>query len=148
MTEHRLQSDAMRKRGEAVLRWAALSCVAIVGVSSCYASTDYGTYPEGKIVQSGSLVREWTGEGEQLVLKANDAFSASRLQLRYFQCPSDGIQRKSGDGSWSTIEDGGSTSVLIRFEDGCSATLWAGESEGRTVLWATQGGEGRALILR
>lgn len=125
-----------------------LPAAAVLLVSGCYVSTDYGLYPQGKLVQKASLVREWSGDGAELVLKQNEIFSATGLTLKYFECPSDGLQEKSGDGTWSSIDDGDSTSVLIRFGGGCSATLWTGESEGKTVLWATQEDENQVLVLQ
>ncbi|MFE4666740.1 hypothetical protein ACFRI7_18095 [Streptomyces sp. NPDC056716] len=117
-------------------------------MSACYVSTDYDRYPEGKLVADAELVREWTGEGAELSLRGDATFSASALLLEYFSCSSSGVQRKSGQGTWDTIEDRGVTSVLIRFGDGCSASMWTGMSEGKTVLWATQAGESELLILR
>ncbi|GGZ66347.1 hypothetical protein [Streptomyces bluensis] len=93
-------------------------------------------------------MREWAGDGAELALKENATFSAAGLMLEYFECSSGGIQKKSGGGTWTTIEDGDTTTVLIDFQDGCSATLWAGESEGKTVLWATQADEAEVLILK
>lgn len=115
-----------------------MPAVAVLLVSGCYVSTEYGRYPEGRLVQSAALVRIWAGEGAELALKENEVPSAAGLTLKYFSCPADGLQKKSGDGTWSSIDGGDSTSVLIHFEDGCSATMWTGESEGKTVLWATQ----------
>ncbi|WP_155054073.1 hypothetical protein [Streptomyces blattellae] len=138
----------MEVRWTAGLR-AALPVAAGLLLSGCYVSTEYGKYPEGKIVQTASLVREWTAQDVELALSQNGAFSAAGLTLSYFQCPVDDVVReKSGSGTWHTLDDGESTDVLIEFEDGCSATLWAGESEGKTVLWATQGDEDEVLILR
>lgn len=160
VSEHRERPGA--KRGSAWL-WAALRraalrrvtlwrvavpAVAVLLVSGCYASTDYGRYPEGKLVQNAALVRTWAGEGAELALKENKVFSAVGLTLKYFSCPADGLRNKSGDGTWSSIDDGDSTSVLIRFEDGCTATMWTGESEGKTVLWATTEDENQVLTLK
>jgi hypothetical protein len=149
VSERREQPGAKRR---GVWLWAALRRVVIPSgvvllVSGCYVSTDYGQYPEGKPVQNGSLMRNWSGEGAELALKENKGFSATGLTLKYFSCPSDGLRKKSGDGTWSSIDDGDSTSVLLRFEDGCTATMWTGESEGKTVLWATQEDENQVLTL-
>jgi hypothetical protein len=126
----------------------ATPTIAVLLVSGCYVSTDYGQYPEGKPVQNASLVRNWAGEGAELALKENKVFSAAGLTLKYSSCPSDGLRKKSGGGTWSSIDDGDSTSVLLRFEDGCTATMWTGESEGKTVLWATQEDENQVLTLQ
>ncbi|MFC9846307.1 hypothetical protein ACFWFF_05485 [Streptomyces sp. NPDC060223] len=150
MSERRDQPGAKCRRAWlwVALRQVAIPAVAVLLVSSCYVSTDYGRYPEGKLVQSGSLVRNWTGEAAELALKEDKGFSATGLNLKYFSCPLDGLRMKSGDGTWSSIDDGDSTSVLLRFEDGCTATMWTGESGGKTVLWATQEDENQVLTLQ
>ncbi len=115
-------------------------------LSGCYVSTEYGKYPDGKFVQKTSLVREWTAQDGGLVLSDDDSFTATGLVLEYFHCSADGLREKSGRGTWSMSKGRESTSVLIDFDDGCSATLWTGESAGETVLWAPQA-EDDTLIL-
>jgi hypothetical protein len=136
-----------RERWGAKCRCTLLPAVALL-LSGCYVSTEYEIHPEGKVIQRASLVREWTGDGAELALKEGGSFSAADLTLEYFECSSGGMQKESGSGTWSSLDSDGTTSILIRFEDGCSATLWAGEAEARTVLWATQPGDDQALILR
>ncbi len=60
--------------------------------SGCYADTGYDVYPQGKLVQSASLVREWAGGEAKLNLGADEAFSADQLTLEYFECSSDGVR--------------------------------------------------------
>ncbi|MET8824952.1 hypothetical protein ABZX33_03455 [Streptomyces sp. NPDC004608] len=112
-------------------------------------STDYDRYPEGKLVSDAELVQVWSGAGAELSLRGDDTFSASALPLEYFECGSEGMRKKSGQGTWSTITGGGATYVLLRFEDDCAGTLWAGVSEGdETVLWASEAQDRDPLILR
>ncbi|MEU5667066.1 hypothetical protein [Streptomyces longwoodensis] len=134
-------------------RWVArrrtvLLLAAGLLLSGCYVSTDYNRFPDGKVIGRATLTREWTGDGASLVLRDGGAFSASGLKLEYFECELGGVREKSGGGTWISLDDSDSTSVLVDFSDGCSATLWAGESDGKTVLWATQADDQEALILK
>jgi hypothetical protein len=117
-------------------------------LSGCYVSTDYSRFPEKKVIGRATLTREWTGDGASLVLRNGGALSASGLKLEYFECALGGVRKKSGDGTWTSLEDSDSTSVLVDFSDGCSATLWAGESDGKTVLWAPQADDQEVMILK
>ncbi|MFF9163791.1 hypothetical protein ACF081_26545 [Streptomyces longwoodensis] len=127
---------------------AVLLLAAGLLLSGCYVSTDYNRFPDGKVIGRATLTREWTGDGASLVLRGGGAFSASGLKLEYFECELGGVRKKSGGGTWTSLDDSDSTSVLVDFSDGCSATLWAGESDGKTVLWATQADDQEALILK
>ncbi|MEU9339550.1 hypothetical protein AB0D49_41525 [Streptomyces sp. NPDC048290] len=136
-------------RSWTVAHRAGLALLVGLVSSACYVSTDYDRYPEGKLVPDAGLVRVWSGAGAELSLRADAAFSASALPLEYFECGSAGMRKKSGRGMWSTITGSGATSVLIRFEDGCEASLTAGRSEeDETVLWAGGSQDRDPLILR
>jgi hypothetical protein len=64
----------------------------VLMASSCYVSTDYGLYPQGKLVEDASLIRDWKGGGAELGLRERYTFSAAGLTLEYFECLSEGIQ--------------------------------------------------------
>ncbi|MGR3875654.1 hypothetical protein ACUXZZ_44755 [Streptomyces graminifolii] len=117
-------------------------------VSGCYASTDYEKYPEGRFVSTASLVRDWRTGSTSLNLQQNAKFSASRLKLEYFSCPKDGIHEKDGDGTWSSDKGRQRSEVLLRFNDGCTATLWAGVTNGHAVLWGDYSGADKIVILK
>lgn len=131
-----------------VSRRGGLLLIATFLASGCYASTGYDAYPKGKLVHSASLVRDWVDEETRLTLNADGSFSADRLSLEYFECSASGVQTMSGAGTWSTVEGRESTSVLLGFSSGCSATLWAGESSGKAVLWSADKGGHEGLVLQ
>ncbi|MEU2737380.1 hypothetical protein ABZ656_18730 [Streptomyces sp. NPDC007095] len=122
--------------------------MAVLLASGCYASTDYEKYPKGKFVERSSLVKSWGGESSSLQLKSDGKFSTVKLELEYFECSTGGVLKKSGDGAWETEKGRQSSEILLRFEDGCSATLWAGESGGKVVLWSTVTDSDRTLVLK
>ncbi|MDX3387586.1 hypothetical protein PV682_40005 [Streptomyces niveiscabiei] len=111
-----------------------LTVVAIL-TSGCYVDTGQGKYPESKYMASESLVGRWKGSGS-IELDAAGRFSTKELKIEYFQCSPSGLSKKTGVGSWDVEEEGGGTTVSLRFDDGCSASLWAGESHGKAVLWS------------
>ncbi|MFE1755416.1 hypothetical protein [Streptomyces anandii] len=84
-----------------------------------------------------SLLKLWKSPDGSLTLKSHGAFTAQDLRLQYFECTSAGLASKAGAGDWEFAKGRQASEVLIRFSDGCSATLWAGERSGRIILWST-----------
>ena len=120
---------------------------AIPLTSGCYASTDYEKYPEGRFASTAAFVRTWkTGSGV-LDLQQHAQFTASRLKLEYFSCSRDGVREKDGEGTWSSDKGRQRSEVLLRFNDGCTATLWAGSTDGHDVLWAEYSDSGQVVTL-
>jgi hypothetical protein len=117
-------------------------------VSGCYASTDYEKYPEGRFVTTASLVRAWKAGSAALNLQQNGKFTASQLKLEYFSCPGDGVRKKDGEGTWSSDKGRQRSEVLLRFNDGCTATLWAGVTDGNAVLWSDYSDRDQILELK
>lgn len=73
---------------------------------------------------------------------------ASDIKLEYFSCPGDGIKEKGGNGTWSSDKGRQRSEVLLRFNDGCTATLWAGTTNGHTVLWGEYGDDDQITTLK
>ncbi|MEV6759169.1 hypothetical protein AB0N16_00670 [Streptomyces sp. NPDC051105] len=127
-----------------------IGCLAIATLflSGCYASTNYEKYPEGRFVSTDSLIRVWKSGSATLDLQKNGNFTANRIKLEYFSCPGSGVKEKDGDGTWSSDKGRQRSEVLLRFNDGCTATLWAGAMNGRTVLWGEYGDSDQTMTLK
>ncbi|MFC4331977.1 hypothetical protein ACFPC0_30270 [Streptomyces andamanensis] len=119
----------------------------ILLASGCYVATDYEKYPAGRFVSAASLVRTWKAGAGALELRRDAKFTASRLKLEYFGCSRDGVREKDGAGTWSNDRGRRRSEVLLRFDDGCTTSLWAGAVDGRTVLWSEYGDSGRLVTL-
>ncbi|MGW2573005.1 hypothetical protein [Streptomyces sp. NPDC001537] len=123
------------------------SLAATLLLSGCYSSTDYEKYPEGRFVSATSLIRVWKSGSASLDLQKDGSFRASRIKLEYFSCPTGGIGEKGGAGTWSSDKGRQRSEVLLRFNDGCTATLWAGATNGHTVLWGEYGDDDQITTL-
>lgn len=130
-----------------VSRLVAAILICAFVVSGCYSSTEYDKYPKGRFAAEGSLVGKWKAGHALLALEKSGSFIATELKLEYFECSSGGVREKSGDGKWSASEGRQSTEVVVKFQDGCSATLWAGESDGADVLWSNYSDRQQVLVL-
>lgn len=128
--------------------FVALVPVVVLIVSGCYASTDYEKYPAGRFVSAASLARTWKRGAGTLDLQQGAKFTASRLMLEYFSCSRDGVREKDGAGTWRSDRGRQRSEVLLRFDDGCTTTLWAGVVDGRTVLWSEYGDSGQLATLK
>ncbi|MEW2305896.1 hypothetical protein AB0958_39065 [Streptomyces sp. NPDC006655] len=126
---------------------ASLAVAALL-LSGCYASTDYEKYPEGRFVSTASLIRIWKSGSATLDLQKNGNFTASDIKLEYFSCSGDGVKEKGGNGTWSSGKGRQRSEVLLRFNDGCTATLWAGATNGHTVLWGEYGDDNQITKLK
>ncbi|MDX3354643.1 hypothetical protein PV703_15270 [Streptomyces sp. ME01-24h] len=120
-------------------RSASLFSALIAFVALCTGcAADYGIeFPEGRVVDSGALVRRWASGESWLSLQSGGKFAANALRLEYYSCvPGGEVQVKRGQGVWRHADVNGATTVYLEYDDGCSATMWLGDYEGRTVLWA------------
>lgn len=134
----------MRRSG-----WLTTSMVGTVLL--CAACTAGYPYPDYKTVEPRLLVREWRNgdKGTVLDLRPDGEFTAKRLSSDYFECSADGLQTKSGKGTWRTLDlDSGATSVELAFSDGCSSSLWYGEDSGKPVLFNDAEGENIVMKLK
>lgn len=127
--------------------WTAALMLAssLFGVA-CAGTYDTGGFPEASFVQESLLVREWKAGDSSIGLEAAGKFSSASLRLEYFSCSSNGVREKSGSGTWESSAGEQRTEVFLKFDDGCSATLWAGKSGDRTVLWGQLGDSGIVIL--
>lgn len=128
-------------------RAAALLFASSFFGAACAATYDTGEFPEGAFAKESVLVREWKTGDAVVILEGSGKFSSESLRLEYFNCASNGVQNKSGSGTWESGRGRQRTEVFLKFDDGCRTTLWVGETGDNTVLWG-QFGDGGIATLR
>ncbi|GAA3395998.1 hypothetical protein GCM10017752_48060 [Streptomyces roseoviridis] len=94
------------------------------------------------------LSRDWKAGDASLSLRIGGEFTASRLGARYFKCQEGTPTVYSGSGAWESRESEGTTAVFLRFDSGCSATFWLGQSNGDPVLWTNYEVDGVLQLLK
>ncbi|MFC8005924.1 hypothetical protein ACFUCH_21135 [Streptomyces olivaceus] len=140
----------MKRRAISAVTWKKMVLSIVVctfGVSGCYASTDYERYPSSVEIQREDLVREWVSDSVRITFKGEGTFLANDLKLEYFECPLEGVQVKSGKGTWRLFEGGNGSEISLLFDDECSGVLRAGERDKEVVLWGSYSDRDDVLVL-
>lgn len=117
-------------------------------VSGCYISTERKSYPQDAQIERGLMVRQWTDDQVRLTLRGDGTFEAVALPLDFSDCPEGGFVKKSGEGTWISMEGGEATELSVRFSDGCEGALWGGIDGGDKVLWSYYPDRDQVLILQ
>lgn len=103
--------------------------------AACASTSDTGGLPEGIFVPQDSVATKWISGNSAIRIAADGRFSGNSVTLNYYNCETDGVRAKSGDGKWETVKGRQRTELLLEFDDGCTATLWAGKGDEGVVLW-------------